>query len=232
MFHFRRIGFLAGLVLVAACSQGPMGTQWQSNTGNSGQSSSGAVSLNNNLLSQAMTIINANCVSCHTSASGPLGVYGLTDINHLVSSGLVIPGQPTQSSLYNAIAAGRMPPAGRLSSADEILIQDWILGGSGPAPGGTTTTTLPLPTVATFSSLEHNVFQPRCVGCHSSFSAAGGFAFDSYSGVMRAVNKTTPSSSKIYTITTSGAMPPSGPRLTSQEESLILQWIQAGALNN
>ena len=79
-------------------------------------------------------------------------------------------------------------------------------------------------TSVSFQTLEATIIQPNCAGCHSNFG--------SYSGIMSIVNVGSPTSSLIYTYTTSGAMPRGGSPLTSSEESQILQWIQAGAPNN
>ena len=88
------------------------------------------------------------------------------------------------------------------------------------------------PTV-TFKNLQASIF-PRCTGCHSSGNNNTGtiYNYDTWSGVMGSVDLGTPTSSKVYTQTLTGAMPRGGAALTSAEESQLLQWIQAGAPNN
>jgi hypothetical protein len=90
----------------------------------------------------------------------------------------------------------------------------------------------PSASAVTFQSLEANIFTPICIVCHSGSGAPLGLTFDTYAGVMKAVNVASPTSSLIYVETKSGAMPEGGPALTSQQVSNILSWIQAGALNN
>ena len=219
------------VILGTGCSpSGPMGMNW-------GDSTSGASnfsqSLANGYQSTALAILQANCTSCHTATAGPLNVYALTDVNHLVSSGLVVPGSPSTSPLFTAISSGSMPPGSPLSSADQMTISDWIAGGSIATPTtgpGSTTTTLPGTTLPTYASLSATVFIPKCATCHSASSAAGGYAFDSLTGVMAAVNLSAPSSSPVYTATHGGVMPPSpNPVLNSQQEQALLAWITAGA---
>lgn len=59
--------------------------------------------------SKALLILQNNCTACHTSSSGPAYVFNLLDVNHLISSGMVVPGQPDASPLLQSIEANRMP---------------------------------------------------------------------------------------------------------------------------
>ena len=86
--------------------------------------------------------------------------------------------------------------------------------------------------VGTFKSLQAGIFNARCISCHSAAKLSGGFAWDTYAGVLRGVNIATPTASKIYIQTQSGNMPKGGPPLSAAEVAEILQWITAGALNN
>src|ERR1700752_5333710 len=107
-------------VLVSSCSQGPTGVSW-------GPNLAGAVYLQNTLTPAALAILAANCTSCHGTNSGPGGGYNLMDTTHLVSSGLVVPGDPTQSPLYNAISSLQMPPnSSGLDSNAQMTIENWI----------------------------------------------------------------------------------------------------------
>lgn len=187
----------------------------------------------------AMAIIQSSCVSCHGTTSGSAGVYNLTDLNHLVSGSLVVPGFPNQSVLYNSMITGGMPPAGALSQSQQQTISEWIQAAA-PAPTATPSpiavpspTATPTPAASvSFANLQTTIFQPFCVSCHSSGNAAGGYAYDSYSAVKASVNLTTPTLSRVYASTTSGSMPKGGGRLSSTQEAQILQWIQNGAPNN
>ena len=223
-------------LFLTGCSQWPSGFNLEAassglDAGNSAQS------LVNPYESQALAILQTNCTSCHQTSSGPSNVYDLLDPNHLVATSLVVPGNPNQSLLFTEIQSGSMPPSGSISSADKATIQNWIAAAQGPssptptpAPGATPT---PTPGAApSFATIETQIFAVHCTSCHSSQSAASGYSFDTYNGVMKGVNLSNASGSLVYTVTQSGSMPPRGTLLSSSEESLLLAWIKAGALQN
>lgn len=229
-------------MLLSGCSQGPFGMSWDSTSGASSADIAGGTSiLNNPNQAAALALIQTNCTSCHTATSGPVNVYAVTDVNHLLSSGLVTAGTPSSSPLFQAISSGAMPPAGALTAAQQAVIYDWIsgqgastTGGSGGTAPPTTTTTLPPEMItATFASINANVIKPKCVGCHSAANASGGYAFDTFAGVAKAVVVGKPQSSKLFSTTNGGIMPPQpNTILTSAEEQAISAWITAGAANN
>ncbi|MBO9666317.1 MAG: hypothetical protein J7501_05840 [Bdellovibrio sp.] len=238
------------LLTLTAC--GPLEPYYGSVTNSdSGNSSLGVDNPNS---AQALSIINQRCTSCHGSTGGPGNVYNLLDVTHLVSSGLIVPGAPKQSFLFTEISSGSMPPGNPLSDSEQNTIQQWILAGNTPTPPAPTPTPAPSPTpkpspspspspsptptpptdpAASFAYIEKTILGPKCTACHSGSRGSGGYTFDTYKGTMKAVNTKSPSSSKLYTITHSGEMPPSSSkRLNSTQENLILQWIQEGAKNN
>lgn len=158
-------------------------------------------------------------------------MYNLTDVTHLFSSGLMIAGAPDSSPLFVAISSARMPPAGALSAADQATIRNFIA--SAAAAVGSNPSLQPPTPEPKFSYIESQILGPKCTGCHYQGNASGGYAFDTYSSVLRAVNTGTPTNSKLYNITRSGEMPPlPGPALSSEQLNLILTWIQSGAANN
>jgi uncharacterized membrane protein len=182
---------------------------------------------------KAVAILQNNCFACHgTIASG--GIDGINNPSHLISIGAVIAGSATTSKIYDAISKNRMPPSGALAAADQSIIADWInQGAKTPAPGTVVPAPTPIPLAGNFKSLNANIFMPKCVTCHGATSASGGIRLDSYTSVLKYVNKTTPSQSKVYSATKGGDMPPSpNPKLSAGELSAILSWITAGALNN
>lgn len=178
---------------------------------------------------RALRVLAQNCAACHGDTSGSAGVFGLQNVSHLVSAGLIIPGNPDQSRIYTVIRSGVMPTSGPLSQADQDLIRQWIQGEvstSAPPPPA------PEPE-ATYKYISSEILIPKCVACHSSTNASGGYKFDSYAGVMRAVDKTKPTESDIYKVVEDGEMPPRpGTPLSSAQQQVILEWIQKGALNN
>lgn len=79
-------------------------------------------------------ILQSNCASCHGSANGAGGVSNITEINQLVSSGLVIPGDPNNSRLYQVVESGVMPPTDPLPSGAVQTLYNWILNGFSLSP--------------------------------------------------------------------------------------------------
>lgn len=229
------------------CSQNPMSAQMAADAasasdGSSAGAAGGSEALDNPYSAQAYAIIQNRCASCHQAAPGSGGIYNILDVNHLVSTGMVVPGSPSSSLLFDSISKGRMPIGGSLPTSEIQIIKLWIAGtpASGGNTGGgvspTTTTTLapaPVPLQATFTSIERNILGPKCVACHSASNAKKGYAYDSYKAVMKSVSTSNPSASRLYKISQKGVMPPR-PRaqLNSDELRLILQWIEAGAQNN
>ncbi|MNL04905.1 Planctomycete cytochrome C [compost metagenome] len=178
---------------------------------------------------RALRVLAQNCTACHGETSGSGGVFGLQNVSHLVSAGLIIPGNPDQSRIYTVIRSGVMPPNGPLSQADQDLIRQWI---QGEVSTGAPPPTAPTPE-ATFKYISSEILTPKCVACHSATKASGGYRFDTYTGVLKAVSKTRPTDSDIYKVVEDGEMPPRpGTPLSSAQQQVILEWIQKGALNN
>lgn len=189
--------------------------------------------LTGTLEQNAVTILQTTCYSCHgTIASG--GISQINDPAHLISAGLITPGNATTSTIYDAIVKGRMPPGKMLNSADINVIKDWInAGATSPAVGSMPPPPPPIPLAANFKSLDANVFQPKCVACHSATLAKDGVRIDTYTNVLKYVVKGNASQSKIYKISRDGEMPPRpNPVLTSEELMYLSQWINSGATNN
>ena len=219
---------LGSTLLLMACSQGPFGLTWNSDGVQKANINDGLRILNNPFRDQALAIINQNCVGCHGETAGPKGVFNLLSLNHLVSSGLVVPGNPEQSKLFQVIKTGLMPMKGRLSEIDQSTIQNWIASGDVAA----SKPTAPGPLPPTFANIESKILQVRCVMCHSGPKPKGQVSLDTYEGVMKTVDVSSPEESSIYVQTYSGMMPPRGDLLTTDEQKALLTWIKEGALNN
>lgn len=69
----------------------------------------GTVSYDPNAWSQLQTILQAQCISCH-GTSGMGGVSNITNLQDLVASGVIVPGNAANSLLYMGVASGGMPP--------------------------------------------------------------------------------------------------------------------------
>jgi mono/diheme cytochrome c family protein len=81
-----------------------------------------------------------------------------------------------------------------------------------------------------YSELEQNIFQPKCLGCHSS----GVPNLSSYDTLMAGgkVVAGNPAASILYQQLEAGLMPTSGSPLSSIEIKAVYDWIANGALNN
>jgi len=219
--------FLGIALLQTACTQGGFTVAnfdgSQTNLGSSGGQTSISI-LTNSYETQALTILQTNCVSCHTATSGPAGIYGFGDVNHLVSSGLVVPGNPSQSTLYVMVSTSVMPPTGPLSASDQQVLKNWITGTPSATPTPTPTPGSGSNPNATFSYIQANIISKSCAGCHN--------AFTTYDGLKAEVVAGDANSSTLFTKVNTGEMPQGGPFLSVDQIRAIYDWIQAGALNN
>lgn len=77
----------------------------------------------------------------------------------------------------------------------------------------------------TFARVSTTVLVPVCAKCHGG---AGGYDFDTYPNVMKAVRPEDPENSLLCYVVKNGIMPPSGP-LTQNQIDLICGWILQGA---
>ena len=211
----------------------PMST---GNTGSgSGSSTSSSTASDTDINTQkAMTILTTKCSSCHDNTMKSGGVDVL-NISELLSSGVVVPNEPSLSLLFTQVQSGQMPPGKSLSQAEIQSLFNWIQSGvsATTTPVVTPPVTTPPALAATFSSIKTNILTPKCIGCHSSSSASGGISFSTYASTMNTVVATNPNSSGLYTSTaTRKSMPKSGTLLTAAQTAIISQWIMAGAPNN
>ncbi|MFS4459245.1 c-type cytochrome domain-containing protein [Bdellovibrio sp. HCB2-146] len=183
------------------------------------------------LQGQALRIISQNCTACHGETSGSGGIYGLTNTERLVSTGLVVPGNSAGSRLYTVIQSGKMPVGRVLAAADQDVIRRWIDTEFSASPNPQP---IPAPKPEpTFKYISSEILTPKCVSCHNATTRNGGYAFDTYTAVLRAVDKSRPTDSDLYKEPEDGSMPPRpGTPLTSEQLRLILTWIQNGAQNN
>jgi hypothetical protein len=88
--------------------------------------------------SGARLVLRRHCTSCHGASGRVKGGLGhISDLRKLVRGGLIVPGDPTASPLYQRVHDGEMPPAGKRSAftrADQVAIQAWILAGAPTGP--------------------------------------------------------------------------------------------------
>lgn len=96
-----------------------------------------------------------------------------------------------------------------------------------PSSGGCDTTNV------TFSAVVNPIIQNSCAlsGCHTNATRAGGYTYESYTGLMRAVNN-----GRLLGAIRHGngyvAMPQSAPKLSDCDIEKITHWVNMGAPNN
>ncbi len=94
------------------------------------------------------------------------------------------------------------------------------------------TTTSSATTFGTFAWINTNIVQSKCLSCHSSVGASGGYNMATYTGVKTRVVPNNSAGSLFYQRTLDGSMPDGGTRLTTIQLNAIKTWIDSGALNN
>jgi uncharacterized membrane protein len=125
-------------------------------------------------------------------------------------------------------------PVHKIASAPIDSPSKTVGGGGNGAPAGSGTIVSEPDTLeATFSSLEKNIFAPKCVQCHGAKLARSRVRMDSYDEVLLKVVPGSRKLSDIFFEVQSGEMPPiPEPMLTPEEIEVVGQWIDAGALDN
>lgn len=176
---------------------------------------------------QAFGVISTNCASCHFPSSPGYGsIAYMDDLDTMVSSGVIIPGNPGASSLYAEIETGQMPPAGSMSLADVQVVRDWIISLGQGNQGGGNAGSLPN---STFTEVFSTIIQPRCTSCHDS---SHDIPLENYDDIVLTVTPGNYNASLLWDSLNTGRMPKTGGLLTSQQVDSIAGWIQQGALNN
>ena len=182
----------------------------------------------------SLNILQRRCTECHGAGVMNGNVTDITNLNYLVYSRLVIPGEPEISPLFIQVSQGLMP-FGKppLSTAEVEVLRSWISGlkpdildGGGAPPDLT-------PIEPKYSSLAQKIFQPRCISCHSNKN----YKHNSYAEIMRIVQAGNADQSLLYQVVTTGSpsagvMPREGGRLSQEQITAIRDWINAGAQNN
>jgi len=81
----------------------------------------------------ALGTLERRCLACH-NVENPTAKLNLSTRTGALTGGLrgpaLVPGNPSDSLLYQRVASGEMPPGGRLPEEEATLIRDWIDGGA------------------------------------------------------------------------------------------------------
>jgi hypothetical protein len=84
---------------------------------------------------QVFPIFKAKCLTCHGDPQRKAGLDLKTVATAVMggeSGAGAVPGKPDDSSIWQSIADGSMPPAGKekLTEPEKKLVKDWILSGA------------------------------------------------------------------------------------------------------
>lgn len=244
---FHLLGSLMVLTLLTACGASTPMSIPGINEQKSSESSNGTLgdlSDPSAVQNKAIQILANNCTSCHGAAAGPMGIFNLTNVDHLIQTGLIVPGNPDGSQLLQTIEANRMPKAGPLSAADKNVLRAWILGGAAaptqpivptppgpgpnPPPGVPVTGTLPEKAIAILTN--------NCFACHGTVANGGlnrinepAFVISISTAAKSFISPGRAQDSLIYTASASGRMPIGGAKLSQADLDILLQWINEGA---
>ncbi|MBF0297852.1 MAG: hypothetical protein HQK51_03985 [Oligoflexia bacterium] len=178
-------------------------------------------------------IFTPKCVSCHGTAGGVfLGSY-----ESIVKN--------LQKIERVAIQEKTMPPMAPLSESERNLLSTWIKAGAPEHEGLGVINENPIPTPpaplieAQFDSIKINIFDSKCIVCHSPTGTARDVLLNTKEDLLDSprdlVIPRNSQESGLYIAvsrTDSGMMPPpdSGiPPLTLNEIDIIKQWIDNGA---
>lgn len=174
-------------------------------------------------------VLAPRCVACHNSASAKGGV--ILDNYDDVKANL---GRIETAALVNQT----MPPTGPLSDSSKELLRAWIDAGAPREGSGATQPTLE----ATFTSIRKNVFEAKCVVCHTAGGTAEKVPLVDYTTLLNSPRELVlpgnPTESALVLsieATDDNQMPPKDSglgRLSDLEISTIKSWIQDGAKEN
>jgi hypothetical protein len=188
------------------------------------------------LKTQSLGILQVNCAGCHQSdAEG--GISKIMNVDKLVSSGLVVIGDPSKGRLMGSINEGSMPPAGSrlaVNATDRLTLQNWIRSMSLVALDPANPPNDGLPALApTFASISANILVPKCTMCHGATRADSGLRYHTHAETLRTVTVGNGADSELYKECNSGGMPEAPfKRLSAAELAAIKTWIDNGAANN
>lgn len=164
---------------------------------------------------EAKSILVNKCMSCH----GPSASIVITpDLEALAESGLIVMGEPQNSTLYLQIIDRVEPPSdsGVTLTDNEIeVIRKWIKG----------------PSALNYVEHIRPILETSCNTCHGG----GGRRLSTYDDLMRN-SRVVPGDLEASTLwqriisTEEGVkMPPQGKSLSSEDLQIISDWITSGA---
>lgn len=179
------------------------------------------------------TVFQPRCVSCHGGQKVAAGV-NLTSHAAVMASEVVVAGKPEASLLFKAVSEGKMPVGPPLPQAQVDRIRDWILAGA-PGEGTPVKPEEPKPE-PTYSWLSKNLFEPKCLKCHTGDAPKGDVDFTTYASLMasegmlsKAIEPGDPDGSAVMEQIVEELMPPGPNKVSNDIRAALAEWIRKGA---
>lgn len=186
-------------------------------------------------------VLNQKCIACHDSTDDELD---LSQYSTFAGKAAKIKDRILRP--YNA--KGHMPKFGKSQlTQDEVNAIAIYVDGGAPENGAGQwqppgqTSPAPAPSVGdlqpTYASISANIFQPKCIGCHTAPKVAGKvYPLGDLAGILQADNALTQKDAVhnkligAVTRTDEDRMPPPkrGDALTQSEVEILKQWISLG----
>lgn len=169
---------------------------------------------------------------CHDAASAEEDVI-LTSFQSIINTGEIVPGDPSESKLYEAITENdpekRMPPPPNapLTTEQILIIRKWIEQG---AKNNYCTSECDTNNFR-FQTAIQPMINTNCKGCHNAIQASGGIRLDDYNSV-KAVAENGKLIATIKHDPGYSPMPKGGNKLSDCKITQVRKWIADGAPDN
>jgi mono/diheme cytochrome c family protein len=179
-----------------------------------------------------LPLLNSGCAmsGCHDAISRKDGVE-LTSYSKIISTGGVVPGNPSNSKLYkvlNRTGSDRMPPppAAGFTTAQKDIVYKWIQqGAKNNSCNGCDSS------VFTYSGAIAPLMNTYCKGCHNPASLGGGIDVSSYA-LVKLIAQNGKLMGSIAHASGYSSMPKGSAKLSDCQIRQVQKWIQTGILNN
>jgi mono/diheme cytochrome c family protein len=193
------------------------------------------------LQTQALTVIQNKCALCHDTANNG-NVTQILNVSHLIASGLVVVGDPTQGRLIGSIQDLSMPPSGTAVTATELqTVKDWVssmhyvpaAGGAAPPPPGPVSP-LPAGKTAQADPVLHkqamDILNVNCAGCHQGITSGGITDILVLDGLVRTglITAKDPTKGRLLGSIADGTMPKgNAARVSAADQAVLKTWINS-----
>ncbi len=170
---------------------------------------------------KATSLLQKECSSCHGKDSSNNSFNSIGSTEEMIQLGLIIPGQPDNSTLFQSVRSGTMPTTYRLSSENINLLSLWISSmkiDNDEQPSG-------LDPNKNFGQIYFQIYQPqKCLICHGSTASTD---LHNFNQTLLYVIKGSPQFSQIYT--TLQTPDREEHKVSTEQLQLLSDWITKGA---